>query len=90
MQIFIKFIMCSDDLSKNSTRYNNVVITLRVAVYRQSVLLGDKSLETHEEYFIFQLNTCGYISYVTSSLTRGWVLSFAIAAGPRQRSHSHV
>jgi hypothetical protein len=23
--------------------------------------------------FIFQLNTCGYSSYLTSSLTRGWV-----------------
>jgi hypothetical protein len=24
-------------------------------------------------YFFFQLNTCGYSSYVTSSLTTGWV-----------------
>jgi hypothetical protein len=39
--------------------------------------------------FIFQLNTCGYSPYVTSSLTRAWVL-FTIAAGPRQRSHSQV
>jgi hypothetical protein len=23
--------------------------------------------------FVFQLNTCGYSTYVTSSLTRGWV-----------------
>jgi hypothetical protein len=30
--------------------------------------------------FIFQLNTCGYSSYVESSLTRGWGLSFTIAA----------
>jgi hypothetical protein len=33
--------------------------------------------------FFFQLNTCGYSSYVTSSL-------FTIAAGSRQRSHSQV
>jgi hypothetical protein len=33
--------------------------------------------------FIFQLNTCGYGPYVTSSL-EGWMgLSFTIAAGPR-------
>jgi hypothetical protein len=25
------------------------------------------------EFFIFQLNTCGYSPYVTSSLTRGWI-----------------
>jgi hypothetical protein len=54
----------------------------------QSVLLGDNPLETHTSNFIFQLNTCHCSPYVTSFLTRGWVLSFTIAAGPRQRSHS--
>jgi hypothetical protein len=39
--------------------------------------------------FIFQLNTCGCSPYVTSSLMRG-CLSFTIAAGPRQHSHSRV
>jgi hypothetical protein len=34
----------------------------------------------------FQLNTCSYSPYVTSSLTRGWVCCF----GPRQHSHSQV
>jgi hypothetical protein len=29
-----------------------------------------QSLETHDQYF-FQLNTCGYNPYVTSSLTEG-------------------
>jgi hypothetical protein len=48
-------------------------VTLRLAVYRQSVRLGDKFLETHEQNFIFQLNTCGYSSYVTFSLTRGLI-----------------
>jgi hypothetical protein len=54
----------------NSTR---VRVTLRLAVYRQSVRLGDKPLETHDSNFIFQQNTCDYSPYVTSSLTRGWV-----------------
>jgi hypothetical protein len=37
-----------------------------------------------------QLNTCSYNPYITSSLTRGWVLSFTIAAGPRQCVQSRV
>jgi hypothetical protein len=41
-------------------------------VYRQSVRLGPKPLETHDHHF-FQLNSCGYSPYVTHSLTRGWV-----------------
>jgi hypothetical protein len=45
----------------------------KLVVYRQSVSLGDKPLETHEQYFFFQLNTCGHSPYITSSLTRGWV-----------------
>jgi hypothetical protein len=28
---------------------------------------------SESEYFFFQMNTCGYSPYVTSSLTRGWV-----------------
>jgi hypothetical protein len=38
----------------------------------------------------FQVNTCDYSPYVTSSLRRGLGLSFTIASGPRQRSHSQV
>jgi hypothetical protein len=45
---------------------------LRLAVCRQSVLLGVKPLETHEQRF-FELNLCGHNPYVTISLTRGWV-----------------
>jgi hypothetical protein len=37
----------------------------------------------------FQLNTCGYSLYVTSSLTKGY-MSFTITAGPCQRSHSWI
>jgi hypothetical protein len=31
--------------------------------------------------FIFQLNTCGYSPYVTSSLTRGWVCRLQLLLG---------
>jgi hypothetical protein len=48
-------------------------VTLRLAVYRQSVLLGVKPLETHDERLFFQLNSCGNSPYVTASLTRRWV-----------------
>jgi hypothetical protein len=47
-------------------------VTLRLAVYRLSVRLADKPLETHDQYF-FQLNNCFHSPYVISSLTRGWV-----------------
>jgi hypothetical protein len=50
-----------------------VKITLRLAVYRQSVRLDVKYLETHDLRFFFQLSPCGNTPYVTSSLTRRWV-----------------
>jgi hypothetical protein len=50
-----------------------VRVTLRLAVCRQSVRLGDKPVETQDQYFFFQQNTCGCSPYVTSSLTRGRV-----------------
>jgi hypothetical protein len=37
-----------------------VRVSLRLAVYRQSVRLGDKPLETTTSNIIFQLNTCGH------------------------------
>jgi hypothetical protein len=45
-----------------------VKVTLRLAVYRQSVRLGVKPLENYDHIF-FQLNSCGNSPYVTSSLT---------------------
>jgi uncharacterized CHY-type Zn-finger protein len=70
-------------------------VTLRQAVYRQSesesellydwrfpadqFVLATRPLRLATSNFIFQLNTCGYCPYVTSSLTRGWV-SFTIEA----------
>jgi hypothetical protein len=50
----------------------NVKVTLRLAVYRQSVRPGVRPLETHDQRF-FQLNSYGNSPYVTSSLTRWWV-----------------
>jgi hypothetical protein len=49
-------------------RSESVRVTLRLAVYRQSVRLGAKPLETHGQ-MIFQLNTCGHSPYATSALT---------------------
>jgi hypothetical protein len=46
-----------------------VRVTLRLAVYRQSVRLGVKPLETHDQR-LFQLNSCGNRPYVTFSLMR--------------------
>jgi hypothetical protein len=36
-------------------------------------VLPTSPLRLKTRIFIFQLNTCGYSPYVTSSLTRGWV-----------------
>jgi hypothetical protein len=49
-----------------------VRVTLRLAVYRQSVSLGAKPLEAYYQWF-FQLDLCGHSPYVTSSLRRGSV-----------------
>jgi hypothetical protein len=59
-------------LSVCTTEYFRVRVTLRLAVYRQSVRLGAELLETHGQNFFLQLNTSGHSPYITSSLTRGW------------------
>jgi hypothetical protein len=58
-----------------------VTVTLRLAVYRQSVRLGDKPSRPTTRIFILQLNTCGYSPYVTSSLMRGWVCRLQLLLG---------
>jgi hypothetical protein len=55
-------------------------VTLRLAVYRQSVRLSAQPLETHDQSFFFQLNPCGHSPYVTSSLTRSWMTQVASTA----------
>jgi hypothetical protein len=61
-------------------------VTLRLAVYRHSVRLGGKPLETHNQSFFSSKWTLAVI--VLSDERMG--LSFTIAAGPRQDSHSQV
>jgi hypothetical protein len=64
-------------------------VTLRVAVYRQSVCHGDKSLQTHEQYFFFNWTLAvKSLRNIRSDETMG--LPLTTAAGPRQRSHSQV
>jgi hypothetical protein len=75
-------------------RYNStdVRVTLRIAVYRQSVCLGDNTLRLTAGNFILQLHTCGHSPYVTSSLIRSWVcrllLLLALASVVILRSES--
>jgi hypothetical protein len=75
-----------------------VRVTLLLAVYPQSVRLGARPLETHDQYF-FQLNTCDYSIYVTFSLTRGWVCrlqlllvlaSAVILMSESRGTHGHI
>jgi hypothetical protein len=65
---FWKTVQCHvpDDKSQSKSFW-------QLAVYRQSVCIGDKSLETRNSNFIFQLKTCDYSPYVRSSLMRGLV-----------------
>jgi hypothetical protein len=62
----------------------NCWLTLRLADYRQSVRLGAKPLETHDHYFFSAepLRSCSILSDERIGV------SFTIAAGPNQRSHS--
>jgi hypothetical protein len=70
-------IPCLKHLWRHAQRYYLLFqshrVTLWLAVYRQSVRLGDKPLEISTSNFLFRLNTCGHSPYVSSSLTRGWV-----------------
>jgi hypothetical protein len=45
-------------------------VYLRLEVYRQSIRLVDKPLETHDQRLFFKLNPCAHSPYVTSSLMR--------------------
>jgi hypothetical protein len=70
----------------------SVTVTLRLAVYRQSVRLGAEPLETHGQNYFSHLNTCDHSPYITTYILpdERMGLSFTIAAGPRQRIHSQV
>jgi hypothetical protein len=77
-----------------------VRISLRLAVYRQSLRLGDKPLRlTTSIFFFFKMNTCVHSSYVASSLTRGWICrlqllltlaSAVILRSESRETHDHI
>jgi hypothetical protein len=58
-----------------------VRVTLRLAVYRQTVRLGAKTLETHGQNFFSKLNTCGHSLHVTSSRQRRWICHLQLLLG---------
>jgi hypothetical protein len=68
-----------------------VKVTLRLAVYHQSLCLGVKPLRLTTRVFS-QLNPCDISPYVTSSLTRRWVCLLWICLAFRQVyiSHTHT
>jgi hypothetical protein len=66
-----------------------VRVTIRLAVHRQSVRLGAKPLETHDQQSFLteplqSWSLCNIITHERAGL------SFTISAGPRQRSQSRV
>jgi hypothetical protein len=67
-----------------------VRVTLRLAVYRQSIRLDARPLETRDQRFLFQLNSCGNSPYVTSSLTRRWGCLLWICLAFLQVYISHI
>jgi hypothetical protein len=75
---------------KSSKVKVKVRVALRLAVYRQSVRLGVKPLETHDQTFFLQLNSCGNSPYVASSLTRRWVCLSQICLVFRRVYISHI
>jgi hypothetical protein len=63
-------------------------VTSRLAVYRQSVRLDDKPLETHDLHFLTEHLLSQSLCNILSDERMG--LSITIAAGLRQSSHSQV
>jgi hypothetical protein len=67
-----------------------VRVILRLAVYRQSVRLGDKPLETNDTVISFFNWTLAVHSLCNILSDERMGLSFTITAGPHQRSHFQV
>jgi hypothetical protein len=57
---------------------------------RETVCLGIKPHETHDQNFFSQLNPCDISPYATSSLTRGWVCLLWMCLTFRQVYVSHM
>jgi hypothetical protein len=72
-----------------SLNYSQSELLYNLRFTANQFVLATSPLRLTTSNFIFQLNTCAYSPYVTSSLTRGW-MSFTIAVGPRQHSYSPV
>jgi hypothetical protein len=73
--ILLSQIRDSHDLEGQQTTLRirvRVRVTIRLAVYRQSVCLGAKPLKNRDQH-LFQLNTCSNNPYIAYSVTRGWV-----------------
>jgi hypothetical protein len=70
--------------------FPRVRVTLRVAIYDQSVCLGAEPFETHGQNFCFSFEhlRSQFLCNILSDERMG--LSFTIAAGLRQRSYSQV
>jgi hypothetical protein len=67
-----------------------VRVTLRLAIYRQSVRLGAKTLESHGQFFFFSIEHLRSQTLCNILSDERMGLSFKIVAGPRQRIHSQV
>jgi hypothetical protein len=82
----------SSDLLPLRQRLNiiRVRVTLRLAVYRQSVCLVVKLLETYDQSFYFPTERLRLHSLCNILSDERMGLSFIIAPGLRQRSHSQV
>jgi hypothetical protein len=67
-------------------------LTIWLAVCWNQFVMATNPLRLTVNNFIFQLNTCGYNPYATSSLTRGWIcrsqLLLVLASAVFHRSES--
>jgi hypothetical protein len=101
----VQFLINRPESQRSCKNWDLIVrlrVTLRLAVYRQSLHLGDKPLRLTTSDLIFQLNTCSYIvhsPYVTSSLKRGCVCrlqlllvlaSAVILRSESRGTHDHI
>jgi hypothetical protein len=83
----LAYLYTSDDSTLVRVR---VRVTLRLAVYRQSLRLGDKPLKAHDQNFYFPTKHLRLWSLCNIHSDERMGVSFTIAAGPRQRSHSQI
>jgi hypothetical protein len=87
---FVAVIVCSTRQSESESE-SELLYDWRFAAYQ--FVLATSPLRLMTSNFIFQLNTCGYSPYVTSSMMRGCVcrlkLLLVLASAVILRSESH-